>query len=265
MMRAIWITDIHLNFVGDAMRRRFIDQLAAGQADLILISGDVGEAPTVERYLRWLAKLETPIYFVLGNHDFYKGSVTGVRSAVRALVRTTPSLTWLNDAGVVSLSERTALVGHDSWADGRLGDYWGSGVELSDFFLIAELIRSDKAQRLRAMQALAEEAALHFRQVLPEALENHREVVLVTHVPPFRGATWHQGRESAPDWLPYFACQAVGDVLKSVMERHPEHRLTVLCGHTHGRGECRILPNLDVLTGGARYGRPAIERVLEIG
>ncbi len=264
-MRAVWITDIHLNFVGDAARRRFLDQLAAERADLVLLSGDVGEAPTVERYLRWLARLETPIYFVLGNHDFYKGSVAGVYSAIRELIRNEPNLIWLNDAGVVSLSERTALVGHDSWADGRLGDYWGSGVELSDFYLIAEMIRSDKAQRLRAMQALAEEAAEHFRRVLPEALQEHREVVLVTHVPPFRDATWHQGRVSEPDWLPYFSCQAAGDVLRSVMEDHPEHRMTVLCGHTHGRGECRILPNLEVLTGGARYGRPGIERVLEIG
>ena len=25
-MRAVWITDIHLNFVGDAVRRRFLDR-----------------------------------------------------------------------------------------------------------------------------------------------------------------------------------------------------------------------------------------------
>ncbi len=263
-MRAVWITDPHLNFAGDAVRSRFFERLGGEQADAILISGDIGEAPTLERYLGRFAELEVPIYFVLGNHDFYKGSIAGVRSSLRDRLRDSPTLHWLNDEDVVSFSECTALVGHDSWPDGRLGDYWSSGVELSDFYLIAELIRTDSAQRLGAMQALAEEAAEHFRQVLPRALASHREVVLVTHVPPFRDATWHQGEISDPDWLPFFSCQAVGEVLKSVMERHPEHRLTVLCGHTHGRGQCQILPNLEVLTGGAGYGHPGIERVLEI-
>lgn len=34
--------------------------------------------------------------------------------------------------------------------------------------------------------------------------------------------------------------------------------------HTHGSGEAQILPNLRVLTGGARYGAPVVQRVLEV-
>ena len=40
--------------------------------------------------------------------------------------------------------------------------------------------------------------------------------------------------------------------------------MTVLCGHTHGRGEARILENLLVLTGGATYGKPEVQRILEV-
>ena len=39
--------------------------------------------------------------------------------------------------------------------------------------------------------------------------------------------------------------------------------MTVLCGHTHGRGHARILPNLEVRTGGAKYGNPAIQCIME--
>ena len=39
--------------------------------------------------------------------------------------------------------------------------------------------------------------------------------------------------------------------------------MTVLCGHTHGEGQAQILPNLKVLTGGAKYGEPRVQRVFE--
>jgi hypothetical protein len=38
--------------------------------------------------------------------------------------------------------------------------------------------------------------------------------------------------------------------------------MSVLCGHTHGAGEARILPNLDVKTGGAEYGGPSLQELL---
>ncbi len=43
-----------------------------------------------------------------------------------------------------------------------------------------------------------------------------------------------------------------------------EWQMTVLCGHTHGSGDAQILPNLRVLTGGAVYGRPGVQRVIEV-
>jgi len=43
--------------------------------DGLLITGDIGQAQSVERYLRALDKaLPMPIYFVLGNHDYYAGA-----------------------------------------------------------------------------------------------------------------------------------------------------------------------------------------------
>ena len=80
-----------------------------------------------------------PIYFVLGNHDFYRGSVAGTRSAVAEIVHGSQNLVYLTQAGVVELTPHTALVGHDGWADGRLGDLDGSDVILNDFLLIDEL------------------------------------------------------------------------------------------------------------------------------
>ena len=104
----------------------------------------------------------------------------------------------------------------------------------------------------------------HFRNVLPDALEQFEHVLVVTRVPPFRESCWHEGRIWDDDWLPHFACKAVGDVLADIMKRWPNRQMTVLCGNTHGAGEAQLLPNLKVLAGGAEYGRPAVQRIIEI-
>ena len=180
------------------------------------------------------------------------------------------NLVYLNLAGVVELTPHTALVGHDGWADARLGDFDGSDVILNDFLLIEELSRwkdantLDKPALQQALQALGDEAAGYLRNVLTPAAEKYRHVIVATHVPPFREAAWHQGGPSADDYLPFFSCKAVGDVLPEAAQAHPACQILVLCGHTHGGGEIQVAENLRVVTGPADYGHPEIQRILEI-
>jgi len=264
-MRCAWATDIHLNFVRDRHRFAFAESVLADDPDIVLLGGDIAEANTVVPYLEELAKrIGRPIYFVLGNHDFYRGSIHTVREAVTKLTQRSENLVWLNSTGPITIGSDTALVGHDSWADGMLGDYWSSSVVLNDFLLIAEFLTLGKSERLELLQTLANQAASHFARVLPEAFATSRSVVLLTHVPPFRQACWHEGKISADDFLPYFATKIVGDVLISVMEAHPDCHLRVFCGHTHGGGTSDILPNLKVYTGGAEYGNPRVQMVFEV-
>jgi Icc protein len=83
-------------------------------------------------------------------------------------------------------------------------------------------------------------------------------------VPPWREAAWHRGKPSDDDWLPFFSCKAAGDVLEAAMRARPDREMLVLCGHTHGGGVARILPNLEVRTGEAKYGQPRIQGVIEL-
>lgn len=171
---------------------------------------------------------------------------------------------WLRAQGIVEITSTTGLIGHDSWADGRLGNGVASQVELNDYFLIEELAGLSRQDRFRQLARLGDEAAEYFRHLLPQACARFQNIILITHVPPFREACWHEGRISDDEHLPHFACKAVGEVLVSVMKEHPECQLTVLCGHTHSLGIANILPNLQVKTGGAEYGRPRLQEVMMI-
>ena len=263
-MKIAWATDVHLNFVDERGVAAFARVVAETGAEALLLGGDIAEAPTLEPILRQLVrKLARPIYFVLGNHDYYRGSIADVREIAARLTREVEELVWLPAAGHVELGD-TVLVGHGGWGDGRLGDYWNSRVQLTDHVLISELAGLDRARLLERLHALGDEAATRVREVLEGALAARRRALLLTHVPPFEAACWHEGAISDPKWLPHFTCKAVGDVLEETMIARPDHELLVLCGHTHGAGDARILPNLHVKTAGATYGRPRIAGVIDL-
>ena len=265
MKRLVWLTDVHLDFVDGPSRQAFYEAVRAQQPAAVLLGGDIAEAPTVADLLRELDDaLQTPIHFVLGNHDFYHGSIAGVRQQMQALCRERPRLNYLTQGDVTPLGD-WGLVGHDGWADARVGDYEKSYVMMHDYRLIEELRGVDKEHRWPLLRALGDEAAEHVQRVLPPALERFRQVVLLTHVPPLREACWHNGQISDDEWAPHFVCLAVGRVIHRVMRQHPDRRLTVLCGHTHGEGQSHPLPNVQILTGGAVYGRPAVTQVFPWG
>lgn len=113
-----WLTDIHLNFLRPPGVEASLDMLAGTEADASAISGDVAQADDVAVHLHDVVdRVNRPVYFVLGNHDFYLGSIAGVREKVRALCAVTPNLLWMPDAGVVPFTDETCLVGHDGWGD----------------------------------------------------------------------------------------------------------------------------------------------------
>jgi predicted phosphohydrolase len=264
-LRLGWLTDLHLNFVPPLRRSTFYAQVRRERLDAVLLGGDIGEADSVTTLLAEMAnELRIPIYFVLGNHDFYRGSIASVREDVAREAAEAQWLHWLPACGVIPLTDSTALVGHDSWADGRLGDFFGSEVMLNDYVLIAELRGRDNQERYARLNALGDEAAEYLDSHVREALSQRRNVIVLTHVPPFRDSCWHEGRISNDDFLPHFACRVVGDRLAAIMSGRPDCTMTVLCGHTHSPGVASILDNLTVRTGGAEYGEPTLQLVLDL-
>jgi predicted phosphohydrolase len=265
MQRIVWLTDLHLNFIPRDEVVQFLLQVSKQHADAVLITGDIAESSDVCEYLVQMAQVwECPIYFVLGNHDYYFSSIVAVREAVRALSLQQTNLHYLTEQGVVRLSAEVGLLGHDGWADARYGDYLRSYVMMHDYRLIEDLAGLDTLARWRVLQQLGDSAAQAIRPRLLAALKRYDQVYLITHVPPLLEACWHQGQISDDQWSPHFTCKAMGDMMLQIMREHPHKHLTVLCGHTHGSGLARPLDNLVIHTGGAEYGRPEMVQTIEL-
>ncbi len=264
-MKVAWTTDIHLEFLDKSGCQEYVNNIKNVNMDALLITGDIGTASSVTNYLSLLARsLQVPIYFCLGNHDYYGGKIKAVRKSVKNTAAGNSFLIWLPETGIVRLSDQVSIVGHGGWADGRLGDYKNSTVRISDFIYIEDLAMLDDEQKLKKMQELSDQAAEYFRHNVPQALDMADHVIALTHVPPFQEAAWYDGKQSGPYWLPFFASEATGNVLLEVMESRQEKQMTVLCGHTHGEGSAEILPNLKVITGKAQYRKPDINRIFDL-
>ncbi len=263
-MRVAWVTDIHLNFLRPKERSAFYASIVGTQPEGIFITGDIAEAPCLrELLLEMQQAIAVPIYFVLGNHDFYHGSIEVVRRDTQDWCQAQSGLHYLTGLQPFELTPKTVLLGHDGWGDGRLGNYEQSPVRLSDQELIRDFQGFNREAVLEKLKALGDEAAQNLRVILPKALDSYQEVICLTHVPPFKEACWYQGKMGNDDWLPYFSCKAMGDVLIEIGGDRPHATITVLCGHTHHAGTVEMLPNLRVLTGSAEYGEPCISDVLK--
>lgn len=264
-MKVAWITDIHLDFVDADRIETFCQRILSAEPAALLVGGDIAEAPTLQGYLRLLENhLQIPIYFVLGNHDFYQSNIAGVRNQAVAFTQESQWLHWLPVEDVVELSHRTALVGHDGWSDGRLGDFFGSPVRLNDYRLIGELNGLHKEDLLVKLNVLGDEAAIYLKNVLAQALPRFDQVIVLTHVPPFRESCLYRGKPGNENWLPHFTCKAVGDVLIEMATAYPSCQVTVLCGHAHHAAHVAMLPNLLVKTGAAVYGEPQLQAMVYI-
>lgn len=266
-MQYAWLTDIHLNFIDDVARQKFYQEIVNTEYNGVLISGDIAEAPCLSDILSEMANyINKPIYFILGNHDYYRGQINEVRDAMAVLTKEHNKLFWLPALGIKRLENDTILIGQDGWADGRLGDYQNSRVAINDSRMIADLFQEKilgKYQLLEKMQQLADADAMKLQNDLEQATShNPKKIIVLTHVPPFKEACLYKGEISGDDWLPYFSSKVTGDVLATAAQENPKIEFLVLCGHTHGEAKFRWCGNLIVEVGGAEYYRPEIQKII---
>jgi 3',5'-cyclic AMP phosphodiesterase CpdA len=299
-MKLAWTSDLHLVFLEPGVSpdagglTDWLQDLAGQSFDALAISGDISEAPHLHEHLTLLAShVQRPIYFVLGNHDYYRGSIEQVIPALRDFVSDTEHLHCLDLLEFIELTPTTAMVGHGCWGDGGYGDLRNSRIMLNDWKVIDELKHWQRGPwRLRCvnrcgaceqdivkrkvgiedldldliaeqLRVLGQRAADHIREVLPKALAARPEVILLTHTPPFapRSVKTKSGWES---WAPHAGCKAAGDAIEEIMEHHPENNLLILSGHVHKASCIQVSRNIEQRTAAAAYGEPRIEELIEL-
>lgn len=275
-MKLIWCTDIHLDHLQevifangktDGSRKlshtkivNFCDALSSRNPDCILITGDISIAPLIEQHMELLEENivgNAPIYFVLGNHDYYGGTIADTRARM-AKFNGSRRATWLNTVDFVPLTKNTALVGHDGWYDGGYAPFDKSRLYMTDVELITEFRFKHPLVQNDLMRELAREGANAVRTRVKPIAGAYKNILVATHAPCFReNSRAPNGAMSDMNWLPYMSSKAMGDAVYQLACEFPENNFTCFSGHTHTKCDSVLMSNLREMTGQSRYGFPA--------
>lgn len=261
-MKLAWLTDIHLDHCDEFQRLTLAEECAA-KSDALVITGDI----TSGTELQLLAELATdygkPIYFVLGNHDYWGRSFSDVQREIRSWCHRKVNLSWLDDSAPIRLSPSTQLCGIGGWYDAQFGDTSKSDFIMNDWVKIADLrphyyegTLVEKCRELGLASAMSATGLL--------LSTDANRIFFATHVPPFKEAATHEGKPSGESYMPWYTNKAMGFALNRFADSRPRVELTTLCGHVHSASQVQVAANHIVLTGASEYGRPEICGVFDV-
>lgn len=272
-MKTIWLTDLHLHpTTGKGDPESLFVQLREEAPDVIMISGDISVSDYIFEYLVNFNDLGCTILFTLGNHEYYQDgivqsnwkqkmdhpiSIHEFNERIKDFIKRYKNLHWLDYMEPYFITQSTAIIGHTGWADGLYGDIHNSHTDLVDYHCIRELITAGKPiqpiemqPRLDAMEELAQTAADHIRRNIIKAFHGGaNEIILLTHVPPWKQLHLFGGEMSNESWMPYFTSKIMGRTITETMALFPDERLISLSGHTHHYAEFNPAENISAING----------------
>jgi predicted phosphohydrolase len=275
MAKFAWATDIHLDHCDEKKLIAFGESLIASNPEAIILSGDISNGRQITFHLSALEKIvERPIYFVLGNHDYYGSSIEETRKTMKEVSNYSQYLRYLPNQPYAVMSPSTALIGHDGWYDALNGDWKLPGFNIADWRYIAEFAAVsqggvNKANIVDVAKKLAHDGVMHVHNAIKSATRYHQNIVIVTHVPPFAESHLYKGKVGDADAQPWFTSKMMGDMLLDAAKSFPKVSFTVFAGHTHGKYSGKFSDNLTVHVGGwplgqRDYGNPILQEVIEI-
>ena len=280
-MRLAWATDIHLDFITDPynskMSAKNLDIFCSffqNDFEAVILSGDISLANFLKDHLLELeARLQVPIYFVLGNHDFWNSGFDEVRQQMFNLTNATKRLVYLSLTPYVQLSSTVAMVGHDGWYDGFNGNFenrnfiMNDWIKISNFAEVNSIIFDNNFQipNFKNILMVARKQAIiatkHVLNGIKLAISqiNPKKIIIVTHVPPFVHPLEHK-----ENLYPWYSSKLMGDMLISVALKNPQIEFEVFCGHVHAAYEGNVSSNIFLRSGKAEYSNPRFQGVFNI-
>lgn len=256
----LWITDPHLNNLLPWQKYSFNSIIKKEQPTGIYLTGDISNGIWIKYDLKMLAKIGVPVYFVLGNHEYFWSSIDAIHNKVRKVCDQYKNLIWLDDRDVVEINEETAVIGTRGWFDNDLGAPKWLRWKFEPWIIKDFVKLSFKDQQLK-FKELAGDSCRQIEVKLNMALEKgYKTIYLLTHFPPWTEVSNSDGMMNW-FWLAYNSNPKLGQTIEKIMVGRKQ-RVVCLSGHTHHPEYVRISRNIECQVGEANFiGVPHSQKI----
>lgn len=241
----LWATDLHLNYFSDdfiknfalSTRKKFINPKG------LIISGDISLGNKLERQLNVLSDtLQIPIYFVLGNHDYWYSSFQEIDLLINKICQNSNIICLDNSSIIINDVE---IIGFTGWYDCQFGEI-DLSINMNDWVRIEEFKKSNNYLNISI------ERSKKFL-LMERFIKNKHKInkqIIVTHFPPFESLIKNKGKAK-----PFYGCKSSGEMIVKIAEHYSN--IIVLSGHTHNKAHIKI-NNINAYVGEACRGKPEI-------
>jgi UDP-2,3-diacylglucosamine pyrophosphatase LpxH len=259
----IWLTDTH---VYPWNRYKLLSTILDQKPKAVFLTGDLSNSSqTLIDDLDFLgSRIGRPFYFILGNHDFHFSSIEETHSNIRKVCQKHKNIVWIDEAGIIPLTDEVCCIGNMGWYDARHGNTEYLKYTF-DWFLIKEFKELPSMKhRIEMFRSLAEDSAKKIVLKLEGAIETYKTVYLLTHFPPYREADRYHSWISETFWEPYNTNITMGKAIDKVMETNKKRNVIVLSGHTHSPMQIHVSRNIECRVGKGSYHKLSDEEIIFI-
>lgn len=255
-MKIIHISDTHFTYCNEKARKHFLqginNKISQG-GEIILLTGDISESPTLTSELFWLSEnIKRPLYYILGNHDFYHSNF----EIGRQLAKTAQNFSnlkqficYLPSRQYVKLNTDTVLFGFDGLYDCRnykkdeISDFI-DGISLQNDFVYNSTLKNicdyevPIETKLKVFRHYADRETKSLTLKLNNFFQSNydiiNKIIIATHVPPI----YYRNPKIEYQYdLPGFdSNKNLMDLLEIYSEKYRNKQFIVFCGHNHFGG-----------------------------
>ena len=251
-------TDIHLDCVTiDKHKRNKIIRIGKNLTDgldHLIVSGDISTFRWLPWHMEALFEGATcPVHWIMGNHDYWGASF-------READKQAEKIKGYIHNKVVELNDKNAIIGINSWFDGRLGDI-NNLWDTNDHLKIANLYQNLNRDHRKVIQTVRNRADHHAgdaRIILEANAGKYDKIFFVTHYPPWNNP------EDDKQYYPWSVNSKMGEILFDIATKFPHTEFEVIAGHTHHWWQHQVTDNMVLKIEKATYKQPKLGRKFEL-
>ena len=258
MMNFYWTSDLHLDILSSFDYESFMSKLSSlGDKDsYLLVTGDTSTCKHVTRHHIDLANnFQGRLLYVLGNHDRWNSHFAEAHNRL-VQCNIPKDAVFLDVVDHVKVDNSTCVVGDSGWYDARNG-HNSLDFAMYDWHCIEEYRGRNPIPISRSIADARASTVDH--KLRDAASKGYKNIVFLTHIPPYVECCRHNGQDSDQEALAWFSSKIMGDTVDSFAKDHPDVKIEILCGHTHSGFSYRRSENVQVTVSSNDYYDPEVQ------